>query len=322
MLTQNLSQLDQLKKFTTVVADTGDFQALEAYTPQDSTTNPSLILKAVRQDAYKPILDKAIRETQGLGGTREERVDATIDRVLVLFGLEILKIVPGRVSTELDARFSFDTEANVAKAREIIRMYEENGIDRERILVKIASTWEGLCAAKILQQEGIKVNMTLLFSLAQAVVAAENRVQLVSPFVGRILDWHKAATGKEFHGSEDPGVQSVTEIYNYFKYFDYPTEVMGASFRNLGEIRSLAGCDLLTISPDLLEELHNDHTAIEPQLSVEAAKRTNPERLSFDEKSFRWALNEDAMATEKLSEGIRKFASDTKHLADLIADKL
>lgn len=322
MLTHNLSQLDQLKKFTTVVADTGDFQSLEAYTPQDSTTNPSLILKAVRQDAYKPILDQAVRDAGSGSGSREERIDAVIDRVLVLFGMEILKIVPGRVSTELDARFSFDADACVAKAREIIRMYADNGIDRERILIKIASTWEGLCAAKILQQEGINVNMTLLFSLPQAVVAAENQAKLVSPFVGRILDWYKASTGKDYEGSDDPGVQSVTEIYNYYKFFDYPTEVMGASFRNLGEIRSLAGCDLLTISPDLLEKLHNDHGPIEQQLSVEAARQTNPERLSFDEKSFRWALNEDAMATEKLSEGIRKFAADTKHLADLIAEKL
>lgn len=314
------SQLDQLKRFTTVVADTGDFGSLKAYQPQDATTNPSLILKAVKMDAYAPLLDQAIAETEQVG--EEDRVPAIIDRLLVLFGLEILKIVPGRVSTEIDARLSFDTDQSVAKARSIIDMYAREGIAKERILVKIASTWEGLQAAKILQAEGIRVNMTLLFSLAQAVVAAEHGAQLISPFVGRILDWHKAKTGKEYSGAEDPGVQSVAQIYNYFKAYGYKTEVMGASFRNIGEIQALAGCDLLTISPDLLEELSNETAPLERQLSPDSAKDDAPERIAADELTFRWLLNEDAMATEKLAEGIRKFAADTESLAELICKKL
>jgi transaldolase len=314
------SQLAQLKRYTKVVADTGDFGSLKAYQPQDATTNPSLILKAVKMGAYAPLLDQAIAETKD--SASGDRVEAVIDRLLVLFGLEILKIVPGRVSTEIDARLSFDTEGSVAKARSIIEMYASEGIAKERILVKIASTWEGLAAAKILQAEGIRVNMTLLFSIAQAVVAAEHGAQLISPFVGRILDWHKAATGKEYSGKEDPGVQSVTQIYNYFKAYGYDTEVMGASFRNIGEIQALAGCDLLTISPDLLEELANTNEPLEEQLSESSAKKDAPERIGADEKTFRWLMNEDAMATEKLAEGIRKFAADTEILADLIRKKL
>lgn len=316
------SSLEQLKRFTTIVADTGDFATLAAYTPQDATTNPSLILKAVQQDAYAHLLEKAIRDTSGFTGSAEARSARTIDELLVLFGIEILKIVPGRVSTELDARISFDTESCIAKGREIIAMYEERGIARERVLIKIASTWEGLQAAKVLQQEGIRVNMTLLFSLAQAVVAAECNAQLISPFVGRILDWHKAQTGKSYEGSEDPGVRSVVEIYNYYKHFEHPTEVMGASFRNIGEIKALAGCDLLTISPDLLEQLKNETAPVERQLSPEAGQRLDIQRRSYDEKAFRWELNEDAMATDRLADGIRRFAADTIKLVDLIEAKL
>ncbi len=318
MTTEKRSSLDQLKAITTIVADTGDFESLAAYTPQDATTNPSLILKAAQQDSYAHLVEQAVRDTNGFSGSSEARVARAIDEVLVLFGLEILKIVPGRVSTELDARFSFDAEACVRKGREIISLYEERGIPRERILIKIATTWEGLQAAKALQKEGIRVNMTLLFSLCQAVVAAENKAQLISPFVGRILDWYKASTGKDYKGKEDPGVISVTEIYNYYKFHGYATEVMGASFRNTGEILALAGSDLLTISPDLLEKLKNDQTPVERQLSPEAALEAAPEKLHFDEKSFRWALNEDAMATEKLADGIRRFAADTVKLEQMI----
>lgn len=317
---ESKSQLEQLKQFTTVVADTGDFGSLAEYQPQDATTNPSLILKAVEMEAYAGLLDQAVKDTAGVA--EADRVDAVIDRLLVLFGLEILKIVPGRVSTEIDARLSFDTEGSVAKAREIIAMYAREGISRDRILVKIASTWEGLCAAKVLQAEGIKTNLTLLFSLAQAVVAAENGVQLISPFVGRILDWHKAKTGKTYAGSEDPGVVSVTEIYNYFKAHGHQTEVMGASFRNIGEIQALAGCDLLTISPDLLKELAANFEPLERRLSPEAAAAEKPIKIATDEKSFRWMMNEDAMATEKLSDGIRRFAADTETLVGLIRAKL
>lgn len=316
------SQLEQLKEFTTVVADTGDFASLKAYTPQDATTNPTLILKAVQMDAYAHLLEKAAAETQSSGLDSEARIAAVIDRLLVLFGIEILNIVPGRVSTEIDARLSFDTESSVAKAREIISIYESKGISRERILVKIASTWEGLAAAKVLQSEGISVNMTLLFSLAQAVVAAENRAQLISPFVGRILDWYKNKTGKDFIGADDPGVQSVTQIYNYYKHFGYTTEVMGASFRNISEIQNLAGCDLLTISPSLLDELKSNDQPLERVLEPEAARKIEIRRIGSDEKTFRWLMNEDPMATEKLAEGIRNFAADTEKLSDMIREQI
>tara|TARA_B110000438_G_scaffold291359_1_gene328203 strand:- start:12410 stop:13474 length:1065 start_codon:yes stop_codon:yes gene_type:complete len=321
-MNSSTDQLSQLKQFTTVVADTGDFTSMKAYTPQDATTNPTLILKAVQKEKYASILNQAIKDASASGASGEELVDKVADRLLVLFGLEILKIVPGRVSTEIDARLSFNTEASIAKGREIIAMYEAEGIPRGRILIKIASTWEGLAAAKVLQAEGINCNLTLLFSLAQAVVAANNGVKLISPFVGRILDWHKASAGKDFVGAEDPGVQSVTEIYHYYKRFGHTTEVMGASFRNIGEIQELAGCDLLTISPNLLEELASTNAPLEKKLNSDASANLDIKELNLDETSFRWAMNEDPMATEKLAHGIRSFAADTESLFALLREKL
>lgn len=299
-----MTQLDQLKQHTVVVADTGDFEAMKAYKPQDATTNPSLILAASQKAEYKSLVDKAIADGKSGG------VDAVMDNLVVAFGLEILKIVPGRVSTEVDARLSFDTQANIDKARHLISMYEKAGIARERVLIKIASTWEGIKAAEVLQKEGINCNLTLLFSLAQAVACAEGGIKLISPFVGRILDWYKKSTGKDYGAAEDPGVQSVTQIYNYYKHFGYTTEVMGASFRNKGEITELAGCDLLTISPGLLGELAVSEDKIEPKLNAENAKSLKIEKIGADEKTFRWLFNEDAMATEKTAEGIRNFAKD------------
>ncbi len=307
-----MTQLDQLKQHTVVVADTGDFEAMKAYKPQDATTNPSLILQAAQKAEYKAIFDKAV--TDGKSGG----VDAVMDKLVVAFGLEILKIVPGRVSTEVDARLSFDTQGNIEKARQIIGAYEAAGIGRERILIKIASTWEGIKAAEVLQKEGINCNLTLLFSLAQAVVCAEGGIKLISPFVGRILDWHKKSTGKDFASTEDPGVISVTQIYNYYKHFGYTTEVMGASFRNKGEITELTGCDLLTISPGLLGELAASEDPITPKLNAENAKSLQIERIGSDEKTFRWLFNEDAMATEKTAEGIRNFAKDIVKLETMV----
>ncbi|MEM7145205.1 MAG: transaldolase [Verrucomicrobiota bacterium] len=320
MTATGASQLDQLKGMTTVVADTGDFAAMKEYAPQDATTNPSLILKASQMPEYRSLVDEAIAEHRGssLGG--EELLQAICDRVMVLFGLKILEIVPGRVSTETDARLSFDVEGTIAKAHRLIAMYEEAGIGRERILIKIASTWEGIKAAEALEKEGIRCNLTLMFSLVQAVACAEAKVQLISPFVGRIYDWFKASTGQEYAGADDPGVQSVNEIYRYYKKFGYETEVMGASFRNVGQIIELAGCDLLTISPDLLEELQNAESGIERKLSVEAAAASEVDRLELDEKGFRYLLNEDAMATEKTAEGIRKFAADMVKLEGLVGE--
>ncbi|MEM8954319.1 MAG: transaldolase [Verrucomicrobiota bacterium] len=320
--TTKASQLDQLKAMTTVVADTGDFAAMKEYAPQDATTNPSLILKASQMPEYRSLVDEAIGEHRGssLGG--EALLQAICDRVMVLFGLQILEIVPGRVSTETDARLSFDVEGTIAKAHRLIAMYEKEGIERERILIKIASTWEGIHAAEVLQQEGIRCNLTLMFSLVQAVACAEAKVQLISPFVGRIYDWFKASTGQEYVGAEDPGVQSVNEIYRYYKKFGYETEVMGASFRNVGQIIELAGCDLLTISPDLLEELKNADGAIERKLAEAAAVASDVERLELDERRFRFLLNEDAMATEKTAEGIRKFAADMVKLEKLVGEGL
>ncbi|WPJ97940.1 transaldolase [Coraliomargarita algicola] len=314
--------LDSLKELTTVVADTGDFETLAAYTPQDATTNPSLILKALQKAEYASVLDDAIESTKESTATGEERIDLVIDHLLVGFGLKILEIVPGRVSTEVDARLSFDTEATVAKARELIALYEAAGIQRERVLIKIASTWEGIRAAEILQKEGIRCNMTLLFSLAQAVACAEAGAQLISPFVGRILDWYKANTDTSYDRSNDPGILSVKEIYTYYKKFGYETEVMGASFRNLGEILELAGCDLLTISPNLLEELQGMDEAVERKLDAQSAKSADIERLDVSEKSFRWLMNEDAMATEKLSQGIRVFGQDMVKVREIVANKL
>jgi len=311
------TQLDQLKAFTTVVADTGDFASIKQYAPQDATTNPSLILKAASMPDYAWLVDKAIADGRGVTGAAA--LSETIDRLLVLFGCEILKIVPGRVSTEVDARLSFDTAGTVAKARELIARYEQTGIARERVLIKIASTWEGIKAAEQLEKEGIHCNLTLLFSFAQAVACAEAGVQLISPFVGRILDWHKKATGRDYVGAEDPGVRSVTEIYTYYKRYGYATEVMGASFRNTGEILELAGCDLLTIAPALLSELQASSAAVARKLDPAKAAAANLSKVSFDEQGFRYALNEDAMATEKTAEGIRAFAADIVKLEHMLA---
>ena len=312
------TQLDQLKQFTTVVADTGDFESMKVYQPQDATTNPSLILQAAAKPEYKHLVEKAVAELKGSGLTGPALVEGILDRILILFGLEILKIVPGRVSTEVDARLSFDTEATVAKALQLIAAYEKEGISKDRILIKIASTWEGIKAAEILEKQGIHCNLTLLFSFAQAVACAEAGVQLISPFVGRILDWYKASTGQTYEGDEDPGVISVKQIYTYYKKFGYPTEVMGASFRNKGEILALAGCDLLTISPGLLGELQASTDPVEERLSAAESAKADLEKVSFDEKSFRFALNEDAMATEKTAQGIRAFSADIVKLEKLV----
>jgi transaldolase len=310
------TQLDQLKQFTKVVADTGDFASMKAYAPQDATTNPSLILKAATMPAYAPLVDQAIRDAGS-----SARLDQVIDRLLVVFGLEILKIVPGRVSSEVDARLSFDTAATVAKAREIIALYAAAGIPRERVLIKIASSWEGIKAAEALRADGIRCNLTLLFSFAQAVACAEAGVQLISPFVGRILDWHKKNAGRDFAPTEDPGVKSVAQIYTYYKKFGYKTEVMGASFRNKGEITELAGCDLLTIAPALLGELAASSEPLTRKLDPALAAAADLKKVSFDEKTFRFAQNEDAMATEKTAEGIRLFSADIVKLEQLIAQK-
>lgn len=307
-----MTQLEQLKQFTTVVADTGDFQSIERYSPQDSTTNPSLILRAVQKDTYHALLEKTVREN------RDKSTEAIMDRLLVAFGIEILKIVPGRVSTETDARLSFDTEGSVKKGRELIALYNNMGIPNERVLIKIASTWEGIRAAEILEKEGIRCNMTLMFSLPQAIACAEANVQLISPFVGRIYDWHKKQTGNEYTGDSDPGVQSVKRIYNYYRKFGYTTEVMGASFRNTSQIIELAGCDLLTISPELLQKLSESDTPVTRKLSAENAQQDPVGKTSYDEKTFRLAMNNDAMATEKLSEGIRLFCADTVKLEKMI----
>ncbi|WP_411828188.1 transaldolase [Luteolibacter sp. AS25] len=318
-----MTQLDQLKKHTTVVADTGDFESMKEFQPQDATTNPSLILQAAGKAEYSHLIDKAISEFKGGELSGQALTDAILDRILILFGLEILKIVPGRVSTEVDARLSFDTEGTVSKAKELIDAYAAEGIDKGRILIKIASTWEGIKAAEILEKEGIHCNLTLLFSFAQAVACAEAKVQLISPFVGRILDWHKAnSEGEDFEGDKDPGVVSVKAIYNYYKKFGYKTEVMGASFRNKGEIIALTGCDLLTIAPKLLAELAASDEAIEAKLTEEIAAQDPVEKISHDEKSFRLAFNEDAMATEKTAHGIRGFAADIVKLEKLVNDKL
>lgn len=308
-----MNQLEQLKQYTTVVADTGDFQSIKAYTPRDATTNPSLILKAVQKDEYKPLLEKAVRDNPSAS------TGDIIDHLLIAFGTEILKIIPGRVSTEIDAKLSFDTEGNVAKGRELIALYQKAGIPRERVLIKIASTWEGIRAAEILEKEGIRCNMTLLFSLSQAIACAEAGAQLISPFVGRIYDWFKKSTGIDYVGAEDPGVQSVKRIYNYYRKFGYDTEVMGASFRNTGQILELAGCDLLTISPDLLQALADSNAPVERKLSADASANANVGKIAVDEKTFRFMMNEDAMATEKLAEGIRAFCADSGKLKQIIS---
>lgn len=316
------NHLDQLKQFTTVVADTGDFASMEEYQPQDATTNPSLILQAAGKPEYKHLVEQAISEHQGSPLTGNALVESIIDRILILFGVEILKIVPGRVSTEVDARLSFDTEATVAKARQLIDFYEREGISRDRILIKIASTWEGIRAAEELEKDGIHCNLTLLFAFAQAVACAEAGVQLISPFVGRIYDWYKNDTGIDYQGAEDPGVLSVQKIYNYYKKFGYKTEVMGASFRNTGQITELAGCDLLTISPGLLQTLQETEGELDAKLTPESATASDLEKISLDEKAFRFAFNEDAMATEKTAEGIRNFSADIVKLEKLIQGML
>lgn len=312
-----MSVLSSLKKMTVVVADTGDFESIKEFGPADATTNPSLILAAISIPAYKYIVDKAVAyKSQLQGMTKSDRLEEIMDRLLILFGVEILKVIPGRVSTEVDARLSFDVEATVAKAKKYISLYAEHGIHKDRVLIKIASTWEGIQAARILERDHqIHCNLTLLFSLCQAVACAEANVTLISPFVGRILDWHVKNSGKkEYMPSDDPGVQSVKQIYNYYKKFGYKTSVMGASFRNIGEIKALAGCDLLTISPKLLKELALDESALERSLDPALACELDIEKLEPNESKFRWLLNEDQMATEKLSEGIRKFTEDTLKL--------
>jgi transaldolase len=295
-----------------VVADTGDFQSIKAFAPQDATTNPSLILKAVQKDEYRPIMEKVAREHAGKSTAQ------IIDHLLIAFGSEILKVIPGRVSTETDARLSFDTQGSIEKGRTLIKLYEAAGIARERVLIKIASTWEGIRAAEVLEQEGIHCNLTLLFSLPQAVACADAKVQLISPFVGRIYDWYKKSTGSDYAGADDPGVQSVKRIYTYYRKFGYQTEVMGASFRNTSQITELAGCDLLTISPDLLQKLADTDAPLTRKLSAELAKNADIEKLTLDEKTFRSMLNDDAMATEKLAEGIRAFCADAVKLEKLI----
>jgi len=318
-----MNTLAQLKQFTKVVADTGDFQSMRQFKPVDATTNPSLIYASANDPQYEPLMDEAIDFATKSASSKQEKLGLCLDILAVNFGLEILKIVPGRVSTEVDARLSFDTQATIDKARQLIALYESAGIDRKRILIKVAATWEGIRAAEILEKEDIHCNLTLLFSKVQAIACAEAGVQLISPFVGRILDWHKA-NRKVDHipATEDPGVMSVTEIYNYYKKFGHKTEVMGASFRNTDEIIELAGCDLLTISPNLLAELESKQTSIQPRLTKENAMASAEEKISPDEQQFRWLLNEDAMATEKLAEGIRKFAADLVKLEKLVAGKL
>ncbi len=312
-----MNQLDQLKAHTTVVADTGNFKQMAQYAPRDATTNPSLILKAVQQAEYAPLL------TDTVAAHRTLPLDQLVDQVLVRFGLEILKVVPGRVSTEVDARLSFDTAATVARAHRLIALYEAAGIGRERVLIKIASTWEGIQAARQLESEGIHCNLTLLFSFCQAVACGDAGIRLISPFVGRIYDWYKKQAGTAWDeaamaGAQDPGVKSVTQIYNYYKKFGIATEVMGASFRNVGQINALTGCDLLTISPELLGQLQAAEAPVAPALSAAAAQDLPIDRVHFDEAAFRFALNEDAMATEKLAEGIRLFAVDAGKLDALI----
>jgi transaldolase len=312
-----MNQLDQLKQFTTVVADTGQFNQMRAYAPRDATTNPSLILKAVQQAEYAPLL----RDT--VAAHRERPLDDIVDRVLVRFGSEILRLIPGRVSTEVDARLSFDAAATVARALRIIGHYEDAGIARERVLIKVAATWEGIQAARILEHQGVHCNLTLLFAFCQAVACGEAGVTLISPFVGRIYDWHKRAAGAAWDeaahaGANDPGVRSVTQIYTYFRKFGIDTEVMGASFRNLGQITALAGCDLLTISPELLAALQASEAPIARVLDADRARTADIHAVTYNESSWRFALNEDAMASEKLAEGIRAFAADARRLDALI----
>jgi transaldolase len=318
-----MNSLEQLKKYTKVVADTGDFESIKKFKPLDSTTNPSLIYSAAQSDRYQHLLHEAVKKSKSLSENKSVQLEQAMDLLAINFGVEILRIVPGRVSTEVDARLSFDTEKSIAKARKLIGLYQKAGIDKERILIKIAATWEGIQAAKVLESEGIKTNLTLLFSKVQAVACAKAGVQLISPFVGRILDWHKKNQGLDhIDAKDDPGVRSVAEIFNYFKKYDYNTEIMGASFRNKEEIIELAGCDLLTISPYLLEELEKSDIEITEKLRSNDAKAMSIEEIPTDEISFRWLLNEDAMAIEKLSEGIRRFNSDQIKLEKMVQTML
>ncbi|POS74992.1 transaldolase [Diaporthe helianthi] len=320
------NSLDQLKATgTVVVSDSGDFASIGKYKPQDATTNPSLILAASKKPEYAKLIDEAVQYAKKAGGDLDTQVDAALDSLLVEFGKEILKIIPGKVSTEVDARFSFDTKASVDKALHIIDLYKQQGISKDRVLIKIASTWEGIKAAEILQRDhGINTNLTLMFSLTQAIAAAEAGAFLISPFVGRILDWFKAHTKKEYAKEEDPGVESVKSIFNYYKKFGYKTIVMGASFRNTGEITELAGCDYLTISPNLLEELMNSDAPVPTKLDASSASSLSIEKKSYinDEPLFRFDFNEDQMAVEKLREGISKFAADAITLKDIIKAKI
>lgn len=312
-----MNQLDALKQFTTVVADTGDFKQLDAFKPQDATTNPSLILKAVQKPEYQPLLTETMTKFRG------RALDESMDRLLVRFGCEILSIIPGRVSTEVDARLSFDSNGTFTRGERIIELYEAEGIHIDRVLIKVAATWEGIEAARRLEDRGIHTNLTLLFSFCQAVACGQAKVQLISPFVGRIYDWYKKSAGAAWDeaaksGANDPGVQSVREIYNHYKHFGIATEVMGASFRNIGQITALAGCDLLTISPELLAQLAASEAPLQPALDAKAAQALDLPAVNFDEVTFRYALNEDAMATEKLAEGIRAFAADAVKLEQLM----
>lgn len=309
-----MNLIDSIRRYTTVVADTGDFEAIATYKPQDATTNPSLLFQAAQKPQYENLVGAALKSASQVSGDEKARTEAFMDHLFVNFGCAILKIVPGRVSTEVDAGLSFDYEASLEKARRLIGLYEKAGVKRERVLIKLASTWEGIRAAEVLEREGIHCNLTLLFSFAQAVACAEAGVTLISPFVGRIYDWFKKERGKEIPADDDPGVASVTRIYNYFKKYDYKTQVMGASFRKVEQIVRLAGCDLLTISPDLLEQMEKTPGEVERRLSVEAAKKSDAAKIHLDEKTFRWLHNEDQMGVEKLSDGIRKFYADARKL--------
>lgn len=317
-----MSKLDELKKHTIIVADTGEINEIKKYKPTDATTNPSLIVAASSMPEYRHLIDEAIEYGKSRGLHEKEQLDLIITKVFVNFGAEILKIVPGRVSTEVDARLSFDVEGSIKKAHQYIELYKKAGVAKERVLIKLASTWEGVQAAKVLEKEGIHCNMTLMFSLAQAIACAEANATLISPFVGRILDWHKKAEGKDFAPHEDPGVISVTQIFNYYKKFGYKTQIMGASFRNSGEICELCGCDLLTIAPKLLKELSETQGSVPQKLDASKSAAMDLEKITVDEKKFRWMVNDNAMATEKLSEGIRKFAEATVELESHIAKML
>ena len=322
-MNQKQSQLEQIRAFTTVVVDTGDIDAIKTYSPTDATTNPSLILAAAQKPQYQHLIDDAIKYSKGIAKSPDEQLSILMDKLFVNFGVEILKCIPGRVSTEVDARLSFDIEGSVKKAHKLIALYKEAGIPKERVLIKLASTWEGIQAAIQLEKEGIHCNMTLLFSLAQAIACAEAKVTLVSPFVGRILDWYKKSEGVAgYSPAEDPGVISVTEIYNYYKKYGYKTQVMGASFRNIDEIIELAGCDLLTIAPPLLKELSSTTIPVTLKLDPAKAKASSIQKIALDEKTFRLMLNDNAMATEKLSEGIRNFTKDSMKLENTIKSAL